>query len=181
MGESVRAMLRQLHAELSALATDDWPAALAASAQRAGLAGQWQRALLEPPEPSAVRVAHALAMGAPGLVGWSAQWPAGIADPPALRCALSAMPLLAGRADLCLLVAPAGRGMERAGALVDGESCARLALAGQDPEIELGLGNSAEALACSGDVCDLGALLGAAPPGRRFLLIGVRSDAAAGD
>jgi hypothetical protein len=88
--------------------------------------------------------------------------------------------LLAGRTDLCLLVAPAGNGMEADGALVDGESCARLALAGLDPEIELGLANSAGALAESGDLQHLGKALAAAPGGRRFLLLGMRIDAPAG-
>jgi len=180
MGGSVRATLWQLHAELAGLATDAWPAALAAGGARAGLTCHWHPLRLEPPESSAVRVAHALAMGPAGLLGWCARWPAGLADPAALRCALSAAPLLAGRTDLCLLVAPAGGGMEAGGALVDGESCARLALAGLDPEIELGLANSAGALAESGDLCELGPALAAAPAGRRFLLLGMRSDAAAG-
>jgi len=180
MGDSVRATLWQLHAELTGLATDAWPAALAACAARAGLACHWQPSLPEPPESSAVRVAHSLAMGPAGLLGSCAHWAAGVADPPALRCALSAAPLLAGRTDLCLLVAPAGSGMEAGGALVDGESCARLALAGLDPEIELGLANSAGALAESGDLRELRPALAAAPAGRRFLLIGMRSDAPAG-
>jgi glycerate 2-kinase len=180
MGDSVRATLWQLHAELSALATDAWSTALVDAGARLRLASHWQPLLLEPPESSAVRVAHALAMGQPGLLGWCARWPAGLVDPPALRCALTAAPLLAGRTDLCLLVAPAGGAMEDEGALVDGESCARLALAGLDPEIELGLANSAAALAESGDLVPLGKALAAAPAGRRFLLLGMRSDAAAG-
>jgi len=180
MGESVRATLWQLHAGLAGLATDAWSAALLAAATRLRLASHWQPLLLEPPEASAVRAAHALAMGPAGLLGWCARWPAGLADPPALRCALSAAPLLAGRTDLSLLVAPAGGGMEAEGALVDGESCARLARAGLDPEIELGLANSAGALAESGDLVHLSKALATAPGGRRFLLIGMRSDAAAG-
>lgn len=180
MGDSVRATLWQLHAELSGLATDAWPAALAAGASRHSLPCHWQPLLLEPPGPCAVRVAHALAMGPAGLLGWCAHWPQGVADPPALRCALAAAPLLAGRNELRLLVAPAARGMEPGGALVDGESCARLALAGLDPEIELGLANSGGALAEAGDLQDLGPVLATAPSGRRFLLIGMRSDAPAG-
>ncbi len=180
MGDSVRATLWQLHAELTRLATDAWPAALAAGAARLAAGCHWQPLLLEPPEASAVRVAHALAMGPAGLLGWCAHWPARAVDPPALRCALAAAPLLAGRSELLLLVAPAGGGMEQEGALVDGESCARLALSGLDPEIELGLANGAGALAESGDLRGLGPVLAAAPAGRRFLLIGMRSDAPAG-
>jgi hypothetical protein len=91
-----------------------------------------------------------------------------------------AAPLLAGRVDLQLLVAPAAEGMEGQGAWVDGESCARMAVAGHDPEIELQLDNCAALLASSGDLHALHAAPVPLPGGRRFLIIGLKGDAAAG-
>jgi hypothetical protein len=177
MQEPVRATLWQLHASLAVLPTRDLPAALAARAGALGLAVQWHAVPLEPVPTAAVRVAHALGMGQRGLQAWHACWGEQGA---ALRLAAVAAPLLAGRADLQLLVAPAGAGMESTGAWVDGESCARMAVAGHDPEIELQLDNCVGLLASSGDLRDLAAPLAPLPRGRRFLIIGLKGDAAAG-
>lgn len=177
MQEPVRAMLWQLHASLAMLPTEQWPAALAARAEALGLAARWHAAPLEPVATAAVRVAHALGMGQPGLQAWHAAW---VEQGAALRLAAVAAPLLAGRSDLQLLVAPAAAGMEPTGAWVDGESCARMAVAGHDPEIELQLDNCAGLFASSGDLHELAAPLAPLAGGRRFLIIGLKGDAAAG-
>jgi hypothetical protein len=177
MQERSRAMLWQLHAELGPLASAEWPAALAARAAAAGCAWQWHPELDAEPATAAVRVAHALGMGPAGLQAWPALW---ASDDAALQVAVAAAPLLAGRGELQLLVAPAGRGMAGAGAWVDGESCARMAVAGYDPEIELQLGNCAGLLASSGDLRPLVAFCASLTAGRRFLVLGMKGDATAG-
>lgn len=104
-------------------------------------------------ERLAVAAVHRLGIGAPGLYHWSGvlelqgEQGAGIAQ----RLALAAARSLAGRDDLLLLAAGPG-----AGALVDGETCARLAVSGMDPELELLSDNSNEALEASGDLLPAG-------------------------
>jgi hypothetical protein len=177
MQERAHAMLWQLHAQLSPMPTAEWPAALAARAAAAGCACLCHPMLDDEPASAAVRVAHALGMGPPGLQAWPARWPGQGA---ALQVAVAAAPLLAGRNDLRLLVVPAGQGMEDTGAWVDGESCARMAVAGYDPEIELQLGNCAALLASSGDLRSLTAACAPWSAGRRFLVMGLKGDATAG-
>jgi hypothetical protein len=178
MREPARALLWQLHAALAPLTTEAWPAALAAQALRCDCAWLWHPAIDLDPAAAAVRVAHALGMGAPGLHAWQACWPQPDA---ALRVAVLAAPLLAGRPELRLLIAPAGHAMPGPGAYVDGESCARMAVAGYDPETELQLDNCAGLLASSGDLQALAPLVAPALAERRFLVLGMRGDATAGN
>lgn len=180
MGEGAHAMLWRIHAGLCGLADEAWPEAARSGGAACGRPLRWHDDLSGPPERGAVRAAHELAMGPAGLACWRAAWPGGGAAPAALRCALAAAPLLAGRPDLSLLVAPAAAGMEGEAAIVDGETCARLAVAGHDAEIELRLGNCAAPLAECGALADVAPLLAGAPPARRYLLIGLRTDAPAG-
>jgi hypothetical protein len=101
-------------------------------------------------EHLAIAAVHRLGVGAPGLYHWSGVLELA-GDDVAARLALAAARSLAGRDDLLLLIAGPG-----AGALVDGETCARLAVSGMDPELELAGGNSGEALEASGDVLAAG-------------------------
>jgi hypothetical protein len=115
-------------------------------------------------EHIAIAAVHRLGVGAPGLYHWSGVLDASGADM-AQRLALTAARSLAGRDDLLLLAACPG-----AGALVDGETCARLSVSGMDPELELQGGNSSEALEASGDL--LAAGLPAHATG--FLVLGLK-------
>jgi len=74
---------------------------------------------------------------------------------PALQAALVAAPLIAGRDGRALLAAAlAGDGAEeRLGALIDSETCARIALAGAD--IAAGARPAAELLRLAGDLVPL--------------------------
>jgi len=104
-------------------------------------------------ERLAVAAVHRLGIGAPGLYHWSGvlQTRPEPGEGVAQRLALAAARSLAGRDDLLLLAAGPG-----AAALVDGETCARLAVSGMDPELELQGGNSHEALGISGDLLPAG-------------------------
>lgn len=157
-----------------------WPQLLERAASAHGQAWQWHGLLHEEPVVAAVRVAHAVEMGPPGLQGWYADWPA-VLEPAALQFAAAAAGLLAGCEPLLLLASATDGSGADAGALIDGESCARMTAAGFDPDTEARLGNCAELLGSAGDLLSVSATGGDnfAPP--QFLVLGLKWHAPVGD
>ena len=145
--------------------------------ERLGVPLQWQGQLHDEPMQGGVRVAHHLKMGGAGLQAWSARWPEGAIAP--LRLATRAASLLAGLDSMLILAADASGVGDPAGALVDGESCARMAVAGYDAETEADLGNHAELLASAGDLVDLPATAAAGTVPAAFLVLGLKLHAPA--
>jgi hypothetical protein len=173
-------LLESLAAAIAAPDMNTWPQLLRAAADRQGLGMHWRGLLSEVPATAAVRVAHALEMGPAGVQAWYAAWPA-VNEPPALQFAAAAAGLVAGREPLLVLAAPMDQGGGHSGALVDGESCARMTVAGFDPETEMRLGNCEELLASAGDLVNLA---GHGPGGAvtpQFLILGLKWHAPAGD
>ena len=115
-------------------------------------------------ERLAVRFAHELALGSPGLRIWGGESLMELPERPGRggrnqHLALAAARLIAGHDDLFLLAAgtdgtdgPTGD----AGALVDGDTCARIACAGLDVDECLRRANSGAALAAAGDLVSTG-------------------------
>jgi len=174
-----RQLLLELYTRLVLLPAAEQPAAAALCAANAGTSARWQGLLSEPPHESAVRIAHSLGMGPPGLQLWRASWSGDTQGAASLtRLAMVAARLLAGREDLLLLAArcgrepsPIGPGSQVAeGVLVDGESCARMAVAGLDVETELSAGRGLALLEAAGDLL-YGA--GQATTVPQYLLIGL--------
>ena len=97
-------LLQCLHAVI-AQRFELWPQLLASTAADHAQSWRWNGLLTEEPAVAAVRVAHAIDMGPPGLQGWYAQWPS-LIEPAALQFAASAAGLLAG----CEPLAAAGIG-----------------------------------------------------------------------
>lgn len=157
-----------------------WPPLLERAAAAHGQPWHWHGLLGEEPAVAAVRVAHAVAMGPPGLQGWYADWPT-VLEPAALQFAAAAAGLLAGCEPLLLLASATDGSGADAGALIDGESCARMTAAGFDPDTEARLGNCAELLGSAGDLLSVSATGGDgfAPP--QFLILGLKWHAPAGD
>ena len=181
MSEQRRAFLLETFAAMAAAAATTWPALLRECAARQALAVQWHGPLSEAPEIAAIRVGHAVDMGAAGIQGWCAAWPEAPGEPPALHLAAAVARLLAGREGLLVLAATtAGGAAEVIGALVDGESCARMAVAGFDAETEIRLGNLAELLQAAGDCITLedAAVVRGEPT--RYLILGMKWHAPAG-
>ena len=176
-----RALLLRSLAAVTGREVTGWPELLQGEAQLLGLNLQWRGMLHDEPSVAAVRVAHALEMGVPGLQAWTAAWPSAAAEPAPLQLAASAAGLLAGREALQLLVAATHGGSEDCGALIDGESCARMAVAGFDPETEVRLGNCSELLASAGDLVNRSAAAGATLAATRFLILGLKWHAPAGN
>jgi len=173
-------LLESLAAAIAAPDMNTWPQVLRAAADGQGLALHWRGLLADPPDTAAVRVAHTLEMGPPCMQAWYAAWPTQGAQPP-LEFAAAAAGLVAGREPLLVLAAPLDRGGGDNGALIDGESCARMTVAGFDPETELRLGNCEELLASAGDLVNLSGhgASGAVTP--QFLILGLKWHAPAGD
>jgi hypothetical protein len=173
-------LLESLAAAIGAPDMDSWPQVLRAAAEGQGLGMHWRGLLADVPTTAAVRVAHALEMGPAGVQAWYAAWPASDEQPP-LQFATAAASLVAGREPLLVLAAPMDRRGGDSGALVDGESCARMTVAGFDPETEMRLGNCEELLASAGDLVNLA---GHGPGGAvtpQFLILGLKWHAPAGD
>lgn len=128
----------------------------------------------------AVALVHRLEMGEGGLRVWSGVLQSAGVEGAAQRLGLNAARLIAGRDELMLMAAALdgsdGRGGD-CGALVDGETCARVAVAGLDPETELRCSNSKGALQAAGDL--LGDLRGGASAalGTRYLILGLKLSA----
>jgi glycerate 2-kinase len=131
----------------------------------------------------AARCAHELRLSASAVCMWGGE--STLQLPPHAgrggrnqHLALAAARLIAGQADLMLLAAGTDGTdgvTEDAGALVDAESCARVALAGMDVDRCLATADSAAALAASGDLVHTG------PTGTNVgdVVIGLKISAAA--
>ena len=179
MSDPRRQLLLELYTRLVLLPAAEQPAAAALCAANSATSARWQGVLSEPPYESAVRIAHSLGMGPPGLQLWRASWGTDAqATAPLTRLATVAARLLAGREELLLLAArcgreptPSGTGSQVAeGVLVDGNSCARMAVAGLDVETELNAGRGLALLEAAGDLL-YGA--GEASAVSQFLVIGL--------
>lgn len=110
------------------------------------------------------RIAGTLIASGPGVRIWGGETTVALPDHPgrggrAQAMALKAATLLEGRPDICLLVAGTdgtdGPG-EDAGAVVDGQTCARGRLAGLEPLVSLLEADSGTFLAASGDLLRTG-------------------------
>ena len=175
-----RALLLETFAALAREGAGNWPEILKREAARLTLRAQWHGPLSDAPPAAAVRIAHALEMGAPGLHAWSASWHWPDEEEASLQLAAAAAALLAGRDEL-LLVAPAGGASSAGGgALVDGDSCARMAVAGFDAETDIRLGNCAELLDVAGDCVSVQRSVAASGDATRFLVLGLKWHAPAG-
>jgi len=112
----------------------------------------------------AARCAHELQLAADPVCLWGGESTVQLPRHPGRggrnqHLALCAARLIAGQADLLLLAAGTDGTdgvTEDAGALVDAESCARVALAGMDVDRCLATADSAAALAASGDLVHTG-------------------------
>ena len=179
--QRARALLLECFAAAAAAPDmNTWPQILAGAAGAQGLMLHWRGLLGDAPAVAAVRVAHALEMGPVGMQAWYAAWTA-IPEQPSLQFAAVAAGFLAGREPLMVLAAAVGSGGEECGALVDAESCARMTVAGFDPETEARLGNCAELLASAGDLVNLSGRAGSGAPTPQFLIIGLKWHASTGD
>jgi hypothetical protein len=163
-------------------AVGTWPPILQRTANAHGLPVQWRGRLADEPAIAAVRVAHAVGMGPPGIQAWFADWPLVLEAAP-LEFATAVAGLIAGTERLLVLASAVdGSGVD-AGALVDGESCARMNAAGFDPETEVRLGNCVELLNSAGDLVSVPARAKASArlSPTQFLILGLKWHAPAGD
>ena len=175
-----RQPLLQSLAAVSAQGVALWPQLLQREAGVHGLGVQWRGLLTDSPAVAAVRVAHAVEMGPPGMQAWYAVWPQLMEAAP-LEFAATAAGLLAGTERLLVLAcAVDGMGGD-AGALVDGESCARMSAAGFDPETELRLGNCVELLSSAGDLLSMPVPANVSVGQSQFLILGLKWHAPADD
>jgi hypothetical protein len=178
-----RARTLLLEAFAAAIAAPDmnaWPRVLREAAGGQGVDLLWRGLLSDAPSAAAVRVAHALEMGPVGLQAWYAAW-ATLPEQPPLQFAAAAAGLMAGRDPLLVLAAPVDEAGGESGALVDGDSCARMMVAGFDPETEARLGNCAELLASAGDLVNVSGQSGSGAVTPQFLILGLKWHAPAGD
>ncbi len=176
--QQARSILLGCYAAIAGLDPVYWEQLLSEASSRHTLSLHWRGTLHDPPTVAAVRVAHALEMAPPGLQAWHAALKGDFTAPPLLLAA-SAASLLSGRESMLILAAAGdGRGND-AGALIDAESCARMAVAGFDPETEIRLDNCAELLASSGDLLDMPASADAAGETTGFVILGLKCHAPA--
>jgi len=157
-----------------------WPPALHKAASGQGVALHWRGLLADAPSAAAVRVSHALEIGPEGLQAWYAAWTMQQGQAP-LQFAAAAAGLVTGREALLVLAAPMDEGGGENGALVDGESFARMMVAGFDPETEVRLGNCTELLEAAGDLVSVPAQAGSGAVSPQFLILGLKWHAPAGD
>ncbi len=157
-----------------------WPQILQREASAYGLTVQWRGLLADNPAIAAVRVAHAVEMGPPGMQAWYANWPAALESAP-LEFAATVAGLLAGSEPLLVLAAAVDGTGGDAGALVDGESCARMTAAGFDPETEVRLGNCVQLLGSAGDLVSMPARADVSVTPTQFLILGLKWHAPADD
>ncbi len=144
---------------------DDAVAAVAAEAQRRGLSVHAGAARFDGPATRlAARFAHELRLLPAEVFVWAGESTVQLPLAPGQggrnqHLALAAAKLIAGQSDLLLLAAGTD-GTDGvtpdAGALVDADSCARIALAGLDPDSCLQQADSGTALAASGDLLHTG-------------------------
>ncbi len=144
---------------------DDAVAAVAAEAQRRGLTVHAGAVRFDGPATRlAARFAHELRLLSAEVFVWAGESTVRLPPTPGQggrnqHLALAAAKLIAGQSDLLLLAAGTD-GTDGvtpdAGALVDADSCARVALAGLDPDSCLQQADSGTALAASGDLVHTG-------------------------
>jgi len=144
---------------------DDAVAAVAAEAQRRGLTVHAGAVRFDGPATRlAARFAHELRLLSAEVFVWAGESTVQLPPTPGQggrnqHLALAAAKLIAGQSDLLLLAAGTD-GTDGvtpdAGALVDADSCARVALAGLDPDSCLQQADSGTALAASGDLVHTG-------------------------
>ena len=114
------------------------------------------------------------------MQAWYADWPAVLESAP-LEFAATVAGLIAGSEPLLVLASAVdGSGID-AGALVDGESCARMTAAGFDPETEVRLGNCVELLSSAGDLVSVPVRVNGNVSPTQFLILGLKWHAPAGD
>ncbi|MBS0387918.1 MAG: hypothetical protein JSR15_05505 [Proteobacteria bacterium] len=178
--QRARTLLLESFAAAAGADMNAWPRLLHAAANGEGVALHWRGLLSDAPPAAAVRVAHALEMGPAGLMAWYAAWTA-LPEQPPLQFATAVASLVAGREPLLVLAAPVDAAGGENGALVDGESCARMTVAGFDPETEARLGNCAELLASAGDLVSVSGQAGSGAVTPQFLILGLKWHAPAGD
>ena len=179
--QRARSILLDCFAAIAGLDPTYWEQLLQEHSSRESLTLRWRGSLQDLPTVAAVRVAHALEMGPPGLQAWRAAWKDDFTTPTLLLAATAAS-LLSGRDSMLILAATGdGRG-DDSGALIDSESCARMAVAGFDPETEIRLDNCAQLLASSGDLLNLpaGAVDAGEGEGGGFVILGLKWHAPAG-
>jgi hydroxypyruvate reductase len=140
--------------------------AMQAAAQRAGTLRSWisERRFSEDADRLAVRFTHELCLTDAPLCIWGGESVVRLPPNPGRggrnqHLALAAARLIAGQDDLLLLAAGTD-GTDGptadAGALVDGETCARAMVAGVDVEGSLAAADSQSALAAAGDLVHTG-------------------------
>jgi hypothetical protein len=168
-----RRPLLQSLAAVTAHGLTTWPQILQCEARAHGLSVQWRGLLAENPVIAAVRVAHAIEMGPPGMQAWYAHWPSVRGSAP-LEFAATVAGLLAGSAPLLALACAVDGGGGDAGALVDGESCGRMTAAGFDPDTEVRLGNCARLLGSAGDLVSVPARSDVGVTPAQFLILGLK-------
>ena len=144
---------------------EDAVAAVALEAQRRGLTVHAGAARFDGPATRlAARFAHELRLLPADVCVWAGESTVQLPPTPGQggrnqHLALAAAKLIAGQSDLLLLAAGTD-GTDGvtpdAGALVDADSCARVALAGLDPDSCLQQADSGTALAASGDLVHTG-------------------------
>lgn len=185
-GDPRRRLLLECYLAAAADA-ERWREQLQHSAGQRGLVAQCHDDLLtDTPDRAAVLVAHRLAMARPGLHAWRASWDVQAMSAPAEYLALAASRLLTHRDELLLLSArfdPEDAGGS-IGALVDAQTCARLAVAGCDADVELRGRRQLAALEAAGDLLHGGVAEPSclAPAGQQlFLILGLRQHATAAD
>jgi len=144
---------------------DDAVAAAAARAAELGLTVHTApRRFADAATRVAARCAHELALAAAQVCVWGGESTVELPAHPGRggrnqHLALAAARLIAGHPELLLLAAGTDGSdgvTEDAGALVDADSCARVALAGLDADACLARADSARALAASGDLLHTG-------------------------
>ena len=144
---------------------EDAVAAVAAEAQRRGLTVHAGAVRFDAPATRlAARFAHELRLLPADVCVWAGESTVQLPPTPGQggrnqHLALAAAKLIAGQSDLLLLAAGTDGtdGVTAdAGALVDADSCARVALAGLDPDSCLQQADSGTALAASGDLVHTG-------------------------
>jgi hypothetical protein len=132
--EPRRRLLLELYRALQPAPPAERAAAIGACAAAWGIAHELEIAAA--PELAvrlAVRLVHRLEMGSAPLCVRIGPLADGAGDDPVLRLAVAGAPLIAGRegrALLAIALDPPAGGAEQHGALVDSETCARIAVAG---------------------------------------------------
>jgi hypothetical protein len=147
-----RQLLLQIYAAVAVAEADPMASALASAREFKLATGHSRQPGLDTAERVAISLAHTLHIGGERLHVWTGQLKPRAEEAPAQRLALTAARLFAGHDDLLLLAAPVRGGPDARGGLIDGETCARIALAGLDFESELQQFNCDGVLKVAGDL-----------------------------